>query len=63
MGDKLTEYHNGVAVIKGKRFDLAAEKLARIEVLIENWKAEAERDPHSYLHLGFIVRMLEGDEK
>lgn len=58
---RLTEYHNGVAVIKNKDFKAAAEKLARIEVLIEKWKAEAERDPHGYLHLGFIVRMLEGE--
>ena len=28
---RLTEYHEGVAVIKGKRFKEAAEKLARIE--------------------------------
>ena len=29
--DRLTEYHNGVAVIKGKRYKEAAEKLARYE--------------------------------
>lgn len=28
---RLTEYHNGVAVIKGKQFEKAAEKLAWIE--------------------------------
>ena len=28
---RLTEYHNGVAVIKGKRYKEAAEKLARYE--------------------------------
>ena len=28
---RLTEYHNGVAVIKGKKFKEAAEKLARWE--------------------------------
>ena len=60
---RLTEYHNGVAVIKNKDFKAAAEKLAYIEDLTEKWKAEAERDPHSYLHFGFIVQMLEdGDQ-
>lgn len=29
--DRLTEYHNGVAVIKNKDFKAAAEKLAFIE--------------------------------
>ncbi len=29
--NRLTEYHNGVAVIKGKQFDKAAEKLAMFE--------------------------------
>lgn len=29
--DRLTEYHNGVAVIKGKRYKEAAEKLAKYE--------------------------------
>ena len=28
---RLTEYHNGVAVIKGKRYKEAAEKLAKYE--------------------------------
>lgn len=32
---RLTEYHNGVAVIKGKRFKEAAEKLAWLETLFE----------------------------
>lgn len=43
--NKLTEYHNGVAVIKGKRFDLAAEKLALLEdfARLNGWKIDAER--------------------
>ena len=57
---RVTEYHQGVAVIKNKNFKGAAEKLARVEDLAEKWKAEAEKDPHSYLHLDFIVKMLEG---
>ena len=39
---RLTEYHNGVAVIKGKRYKEAAEKLAKIEDVIEQLKAEKE---------------------
>lgn len=33
--DRLTEYHNGVAVIKNKDFKAAAEKLANIEDIID----------------------------
>ena len=33
--DKLTELHNGVPVIKGKRFDLAAKKLYEYESKLE----------------------------
>lgn len=35
---RLTEYHNGIAVIKGKRYKEAAEKLARLEDLEEQNK-------------------------
>ena len=59
---RLTEYHQGVATIKNKDFKAAAEKLARIEDLAEKWKVEAEKDKCSYLHLGFIVQMLEGGD-
>ena len=34
---RLTEYHNGVAVIKGKRFKEAAEILAIIEDCMEEY--------------------------
>lgn len=33
--DKLTELHNGVPVIRGKRFDLAAKKLYEYESKLE----------------------------
>jgi hypothetical protein len=32
---RLTEYHNGVAVITGKRYKEAAEKLARFEDIVD----------------------------
>ena len=32
---RLTEYHNGVAVIKGKRYKEAAEKLAMCEDIVD----------------------------
>lgn len=35
---RLTEYHNGVAVIKDKRFKEAAEKLA----MYEDWEEDGE---------------------
>lgn len=38
MSNRLTEYHNGVAVIKGKRFKEAAEKLAKYEDGEEKYK-------------------------
>lgn len=57
---RLTEYHNGVAVIKNKDFKAAAEKLAWIEDLTEKWKAVVEKDKYSFLHLDFVVKMLEG---
>lgn len=35
MSNRLTEYHNGVAVIKDKRFKEAAEKLAMYEDIVD----------------------------
>lgn len=37
---RLTEYHNGVAVIKDKRFKEAAEKLAKLENGLEQLETE-----------------------
>lgn len=37
---RLTEYHNGVAVIKGKRYKEAAEKLAMFEDGLEQLETE-----------------------
>lgn len=57
---RLTEYHNGVAVIKGKRYKEAAEKLAYIEDLTEKWETIAKKDACSYIHFDFLVEMLKG---
>lgn len=35
MNNRLTEYHNGVAVIKNKDFKAAAEKLAMYEDIVD----------------------------
>ena len=50
---RLTEYHNGVAVIKGKRYKEAAEKLAFIEDYEE--ASEWEIDPKYR-----VIRIKEG---
>lgn len=50
---RLTEYHNGVAVIKDKRFKEAAEKLAFIEDYEE--ASEWEIDPKYR-----VIRIKEG---
>ena len=52
MTDRLTEYHNGVAVIKGKRFKEAAEKLALYEDL--------EEQGNFKLKPGFKVIVMKG---
>ena len=49
--DKLTEYHNSVAVIKDKRFKEAAEKLAFIEVEFME-QLEELRWEHPYKQIG-----------
>lgn len=52
--DRLTEYHNGVAVIKGKRFKEAAEKLAKYEDMeeeTESLMSEIEIDEDGYMKL------------
>ena len=51
---RLTEYHNGVAVIKGKRFKEAAEKLAKYEDMeeeAESLMSEIEIDEDGYMKL------------
>lgn len=48
---KLTEYHNGVAVIKDKRFKEAAEKLAFYEVEVLEWLEELRKE-HPYKEVG-----------
>lgn len=50
---RLTEYHNGVAVIKGKRYKETAEKLAFIEDYEE--ASEWEIDPKYR-----VIRIKEG---
>lgn len=48
---RLTEYHNGVAVIKNKVFKAAAEKLALYEVKLPE-QLEELRWEHPYKQIG-----------
>ena len=47
---RLTEYHNGVAVIKGKRYKEAAEKLAYYEDLEEQGRLIEQKHGRWELH-------------
>lgn len=67
---RLTEYHQGVAVIKGKRFSEAAAKLA----MYEDWEEQHRKEIVEMQHERFIEylevkavneqikRRIEGDE-
>ena len=51
MSNRLTEYHEGVAVIKGKRYKEAAEKLALFEIKLPELIEEL-RWEHPYKQIG-----------
>ena len=56
MGDRLTELHHGVPVIKGKRFDLAAKKLYELEILEEQGRLMELPRNHEYVRILEILR-------